>query len=114
MKTSKPLSTDYKKSHRVSLEWSGSFKFTDYFHESSKASGVKRNGSNTVNGRTFAHIRIAYLYVISNTDEILYREDNVYLLFHESNHDISSCTFVLTLTVCAISAREKSGKKENS
>ena len=110
MKTSKPLSADYKKSHRVSLEWSGSFKFTDCFHESSKAS----NGSDTVNGRTFAHVRIAYLYVISVTDEISYREDNVYLLFHESSHDISSCTFVLTLTVCAISAREKSGKKENS
>ena len=66
---------------------------------------------------TVAHLRIYVLpnlYVISNTDEILYRQDNVYLLFHESNHDISSWTFVLTLTVCALSAREKSGKKENS
>ena len=104
-----------------SLYWikkklSNSFKFNDCSHVSSKASGVKRNGSNTVNGCTFAHyvLRTYIFYVISVTNETLYKEDNVYLLFHESSHDISSCTFFLTLTVCAISAREKSGKKENS
>ena len=28
-----------------------------------KASGVKRYSSNTANGRTFAHVRIAYLHL---------------------------------------------------
>ena len=57
-----------------SLYWikkklSNSFKFNDCSHVSSKASGVKRNGSNTVNGRTFAHyvLRTYIFYVISVT-----------------------------------------------
>ena len=68
--------------------------------------------------RTVAHLRMYVLRtyicnVILVTNETLYKAD-VNLLFHESSHYISSCTFVLTLTVCAITAREKSGKKENS